>query len=1472
MIPTMAIIDQVSKPSEQIPTKSQCLRLTTLKLYSYLCQQSVIQNMSFSPIPAQQQQIGSNMSGQKLIKLIRKKSKQSKNSSGVNKDARNKSDIDLQSHASPIFNNGSEDDFISIKNQLNHNQNANNSNINQQHLRTSNNQIDQTSQRVKQIVEFKQANLHQPNNISIHSKIIQNITQNTNSNLVSNQSSTRQNVSHIPEYKQNILNIIKKNENGESISKKLVNQNNGINTANSMIRRQGDNQVIVQANKKLALPSSTMTNWSNKHLIMESSLGQQQQQFQHQQIKVQQQLEESKGQKKFHILNQRQRHQSDNLPSQVQNKPQPSVQPSNNQDQDVAPIIDHEEEEEKSSLIDYENYIRDPRVVNNLKQNQNSLVSYQSNTMECKNVVSSQQRMAQLEEDQMRVECQICKVLVLLSDLDQHETACQTKNDENLASQLSQRRFKGGINSRYSNINDRTNQCEQNSLSYDSDDIQSRMHNLFSREDGDLLIQNLQRQNNNQEGRQYNPTANNSMINNRYHQEDVRDSNNNNHQAELDENDRYSRDNEDSITNQSLHKNQNGLTGINNLANQDTIRFKLLPDSNRQKHDENSNYRQESERQQQQSSNNTVQNQQMQPTSLIARQFDKSTRPNQPLNNPSAVPSTTNLEDKRDSDAQNLDLNRYNIHMKNDLDDNQQNSEYYNHYDLSEDDEIDNNNKFSYNVGCYEDLSNDEDENENDFEEGKIDLRKSDSSCEILMKIQSNYRTKNQEKEYKSLQSNKDTGHLHRYQSQLGPDQEEAFVEENEEADDGSCHYIGQEENINGFDKITNENRLMDKDTSKLSISGYMARWNRRQSNLLLDEDRSYIDIGEQNSQQNDTVNSDGEEIKPSILPSGRYTFQENNNNMLSRINGLRGLSQNAIDIFDNGMRYSAGGFRGIRELQQEKRSRHDSPLIFEGMFRDDPSLGNLDEDIRELDQAMMKLSSEHQLDELTGRLDMRMHNLQNASDDELDDNNEARIRDNRFDQPSEIRINFINNNTEDEEQENSFDIGISRINNIRADARDRRFQQPLATEEAKIGFGMNGVFGDELDMLNYERRNWQFLQNSRLNNNVNLNNNVLNNRGSNARGPRLFQNMVRGNRFLDTDENFPQSVDQNDRALNFDRVRELISRARQQERGHIMLMERRNNHLFGDSSDNIGSEDPDSEEHFDDYEALINLDEDVVQSVPDRLVGMLPISKFTQNNLQNFSEENKSCTICMSSYELQEEYMILPCLHRFHSECIKEWFQRRNTCPNCKDRVCEHFQEELQSMRQPRQSQIMNMMSQQPSISGLQRVSTILRNRDSFEYDLYASETENRAELNEDNLRSLARHQMENTGIEMPRRQSVLRRQNLYFRPQFPLEYNPPEYSHNMFQANLESNAQNTSNLNINRNDTYVLTESQHEMNDTGMNNNLIRQLRLQRFGFHQNLFNQAQQNSNNNMMSNYQVTESDDPDSNSFKTDQSA
>ena len=50
----------------------------------------------------------------------------------------------------------------------------------------------------------------------------------------------------------------------------------------------------------------------------------------------------------------------------------------------------------------------------------------------------------------------------------------------------------------------------------------------------------------------------------------------------------------------------------------------------------------------------------------------------------------------------------------------------------------------------------------------------------------------------------------------------------------------------------------------------------------------------------------------------------------------------------------------------------------------------------------------------------------------------------------------------------------------------------------------------------------------------------------------------------------------------------------------------------------------------------------------------------------KNSYHDTKECTICMNEIQIKEKAIILPCLHIFHSDCIKNNFKRNNTCPNC--------------------------------------------------------------------------------------------------------------------------------------------------------------------------------------------------------------
>ncbi|KAI9120353.1 hypothetical protein K1719_007386 [Acacia pycnantha] len=43
------------------------------------------------------------------------------------------------------------------------------------------------------------------------------------------------------------------------------------------------------------------------------------------------------------------------------------------------------------------------------------------------------------------------------------------------------------------------------------------------------------------------------------------------------------------------------------------------------------------------------------------------------------------------------------------------------------------------------------------------------------------------------------------------------------------------------------------------------------------------------------------------------------------------------------------------------------------------------------------------------------------------------------------------------------------------------------------------------------------------------------------------------------------------------------------------------------------------------------------------------------------------NCTICLEDFSVDSEATRMPCLHLFHSKCIINWLENRNTCPLCR-------------------------------------------------------------------------------------------------------------------------------------------------------------------------------------------------------------
>ena len=54
----------------------------------------------------------------------------------------------------------------------------------------------------------------------------------------------------------------------------------------------------------------------------------------------------------------------------------------------------------------------------------------------------------------------------------------------------------------------------------------------------------------------------------------------------------------------------------------------------------------------------------------------------------------------------------------------------------------------------------------------------------------------------------------------------------------------------------------------------------------------------------------------------------------------------------------------------------------------------------------------------------------------------------------------------------------------------------------------------------------------------------------------------------------------------------------------------------------------------------------------------------------KKLSENKKQCLICLERFIKGQDSIILPCLHIFHSSCIKKWISIKNFCPLCKQKI----------------------------------------------------------------------------------------------------------------------------------------------------------------------------------------------------------
>ncbi|CAH9091598.1 unnamed protein product [Cuscuta epithymum] len=81
------------------------------------------------------------------------------------------------------------------------------------------------------------------------------------------------------------------------------------------------------------------------------------------------------------------------------------------------------------------------------------------------------------------------------------------------------------------------------------------------------------------------------------------------------------------------------------------------------------------------------------------------------------------------------------------------------------------------------------------------------------------------------------------------------------------------------------------------------------------------------------------------------------------------------------------------------------------------------------------------------------------------------------------------------------------------------------------------------------------------------------------------------------------------------------------------------------------------------DYEMLLALDEDNHHHAGASInqINGLPLSVVQVENLE------EACAVCLETLIIGDTIRLLPCVHKFHKDCIDPWLLRRTLCPICK-------------------------------------------------------------------------------------------------------------------------------------------------------------------------------------------------------------
>ena len=59
-------------------------------------------------------------------------------------------------------------------------------------------------------------------------------------------------------------------------------------------------------------------------------------------------------------------------------------------------------------------------------------------------------------------------------------------------------------------------------------------------------------------------------------------------------------------------------------------------------------------------------------------------------------------------------------------------------------------------------------------------------------------------------------------------------------------------------------------------------------------------------------------------------------------------------------------------------------------------------------------------------------------------------------------------------------------------------------------------------------------------------------------------------------------------------------------------------------------------------------------------------------DDVTKLDPEKRNCVICLEEFKNGDKATSLPCIHLFHTSCIKNWLKKQNSCPICKFKITQ--------------------------------------------------------------------------------------------------------------------------------------------------------------------------------------------------------